>query len=412
MTISNYFIHEYGDDWLSCKDKYALQYLSTHLVEAGKRKNLRHLLFNFEWIQAKLESTDVNSIIRDYNFFLEDTVLQQIAGAIRLSAQVLAYDKRQLQSQLYGRLMLNKLPEIKKLLGDIILSLGGDIWLKPSIPTLIQPVGPLIQTLTGHKETINSVAVSSNEKYVISASDDKTLMIWDIESRLSIGVLNGHTGPVASVLSIPGSNHVISISEDDHTMRVWDLDSKSELFPPIEASLMAIAISPNGKYAYTLSRWNEFINIWDLTNRKLFKVFKGHSTMMGENIVVSPDGKKLIASTWQDYKMKVWRLDDFELLCTFDKHKGYIASFFITDDNKYVISASNHGYYGWRRTIKKWELETAKEILSIEYTQQETGIAKDEKNEAYAINSIAPLPNDDNSVISASNSGPLQIWDL
>jgi WD40 repeat protein len=261
---------------------------------------------------------------------------------------------------------------------------------------------------------------SHDEKYIISASSDKTLRIWDIDSLSSVRVLRGHTGSIDSVLSIPDSNRVISISEKDQTIRVWDLDSKSPLYSITDEQDYSreIAVSPDGKYAYTYktrdpSMHSEIIKTWDLTNRKLFKVFKGDNTSMGDGIVVSPDGKKLITTTWQDYKIKVWRLNDFKLLCTFDKHKGYIASFFISNDGKYVVSASNHQFLDYRRTIKKWELETAKETLSIEYTQDSTfSPVKDRKNEAHGIISIVPLPNDDNLIISTSRGGALQIWDL
>ena len=39
--------------------------------------------------------------------------------------------------------------------------------------------GLLINTLTGHTSWVTSVAISSDNKYIISGSDDKTIKIWN-----------------------------------------------------------------------------------------------------------------------------------------------------------------------------------------------------------------------------------------
>ena len=53
--------------------------------------------------------------------------------------------------------------------------------------------------MTGHSNTVTSVAISSDSKYIVSGSGDKTIKIWDIESGKEIKTLNGHSEGVYSV---------------------------------------------------------------------------------------------------------------------------------------------------------------------------------------------------------------------
>ena len=42
--------------------------------------------------------------------------------------------------------------------------------------------GELVHTFEGHTEGISDIAWASDGEYLASASDDKTIMIWSIES--------------------------------------------------------------------------------------------------------------------------------------------------------------------------------------------------------------------------------------
>ena len=81
-----------------------LSELPYHLLEAGRTDELRGMLLDFEWLQAKLDAVDVNSLIADYDYLSDDFVLRMVQGAIRLSSNTLARDKTQLAAHLLGRL--------------------------------------------------------------------------------------------------------------------------------------------------------------------------------------------------------------------------------------------------------------------------------------------------------------------
>jgi WD40 repeat protein len=149
------------------------------------------LLLDFNWLQTKLEVTDSNALIVDYDYLPEDKDLQLVQSALRLSAHVLARDARQLAGQLIGRLLGDRSPSIQVLLKQAD---GGKAWpwLRPLHSTLTVPGGPLIRTLEGHTSSVRAVALTPDGRRAVSASDDQV-----------VRTLEGHTDPVYAVAVTP-----------------------------------------------------------------------------------------------------------------------------------------------------------------------------------------------------------------
>jgi WD40 repeat protein len=56
-----------------------------------------------------------------------------------------------------------------------------------------------LQTLEGYTSYISSVAFSHDGKLPASASEDKTVRLWDPATGAALQTLEGHTSPVNSV---------------------------------------------------------------------------------------------------------------------------------------------------------------------------------------------------------------------
>ncbi|PVF90881.1 WD40 repeat-like protein, partial [Serendipita vermifera] len=79
------------------------------------------------------------------------------------------------------------------------------------------PLGEPLQGHTAHGCTpchtgwIMSVAVSSDGRLIASASGDRTIRIWDSETRHPLGKpLQGHVSTVQEVIFLPGSYRILS----------------------------------------------------------------------------------------------------------------------------------------------------------------------------------------------------------
>jgi len=77
-------------------------------------------------------------------------------------------------------------------------------------------------TLTGHARGVNCIdyAQSGEKPYLVSGSDDKTVRVWDYQTKQCVHVLEGHTGNVSSVVFHPTLPVILTGSEDG-VCKLW-----------------------------------------------------------------------------------------------------------------------------------------------------------------------------------------------
>lgn len=176
------------------------------------------------------------------------------------------------------------------------------------------------------------------------------------EPPLHLFALEGHTMAVNSVAVTPDSQKIISASEDK-TIKIWELKSRRLLYSMIDMyPVNSVAISPDGRYIVSGSD-GASVKIWDVSNGRLVRTLDGHSSRI-TSVVVTPDGQEVISGSW-DHSIKVWDLTSGRLLRTLVGHSEGVEIVVVTQDGQYLVSG------GKDRTLKVWNLASGQIIHSI-----------------------------------------------
>ena len=73
-----------------------------------------------------------------------------------------------------------------------------------------------------------SAAFSPDGKRIVTASADKTALLWDVASGRRLRAIKGHTDSVNTAVFSPDGKLVVTAS-DDGTARLWDVASGRSL---------------------------------------------------------------------------------------------------------------------------------------------------------------------------------------
>ncbi|OMJ67243.1 hypothetical protein SteCoe_35645 [Stentor coeruleus] len=79
----------------------------------------------------------------------------------------------------------------------------------------------------GHTSRLNCVAITSDNRYLLTGSNDTTVRIWDIQERRQESILSGHTDNVVCIKISNNNQFALSGSFDEDIIK-WNLIEKKK----------------------------------------------------------------------------------------------------------------------------------------------------------------------------------------
>ena len=166
-----------------------------------------------------------------------------------------------LQAETLSEKQEKSLKKYTKLLGkhERLVSCSDDFTLFLWTPTVT--TNPVTR-MTGHQQLITHVCFSPNGHFIASASNDKSVKLWEGFTGQFISSFRGHVGAVYQLAWSPDSRMVASASKDS-TVKIWGIHKKGLLvdLPGHADQVYTIDWSPDGNKMASGGR-DRILNIW------------------------------------------------------------------------------------------------------------------------------------------------------
>ncbi|MBD1824897.1 caspase family protein [Cyanobacteria bacterium FACHB-DQ100] len=254
--------------------------------------------------------------------------------------------------------------------------------------------------LKGHKAAVTQIVFSPDGKRLASASQDKTIKLWNIEKGILIQTLSAHTEAVTA-LSFRSDGEVLASGSADQTIKLWNVSKGRILdtFKGHNATASVIRFSPDGRILAAGTLTNT-LHLWypDSQNPILLGTHGSRSEAQAINdLAFTPDGKT-IASAGSDSTIKLWTAgkasSERETVPTqtLSGHEAAVTSISFIADGKVLASG------GRDRTIRLWNMQDGTFLKTLLGSQDQ-------------IEQIA-LSSDSKTLLSVGNRYGLKIWDF
>lgn len=217
--------------------------------------------------------------------------------------------------------------------------------------------GNTMPTLDVHTDSVTSLAVDTSKVYLVSASKDETIIVWDMacfgDTRY---VLQGHMTWMRSVI-LSGDGKLLASGSSDGTIHLWDLElrdhrwtSSDEHGRPVEC----VVFSADDRLLYSADY--DTICVWRMSNGgrdvALLQTLCHTSIYDIDSLCIAENSELLVLHR---NGVHVWNVGQIG-----SKKEGIEA--FVSHVRKFAVSADGATVLTWSEGAKHLEIRNLSEI--------------------------------------------------
>jgi WD40 repeat protein len=245
------------------------------------------------------------------------------------------------------------------------------------------------------------VAFSPDGKRLATGGLERGGKVWNAQTGEELLSLEGRTGDLSSLVFSPDGKGLAAVflshPGEKGEVKVWDAQTGKGLFS-IEEEIGCVAYSPDGKRLASASPGGK-VKVWDAGTGKENLTLQGHTSHV-RSVAYSPDGKRL-ASGSADRTVKVWDAQTGHEFFTIRGHASLVSGVSFSPDGKRLASAS------WDGTVKVWDAQTGQNPTALKWGGLVTSVAISPDGKLLAATGSAPGPGK-----GPRPGGRVKVWDI
>ena len=159
----------------------------------------------------------------------------------------------------------------------------------------------------GHNKSINMVQFSSTGKHVYSASEDKTIKMWDVTTGIDVNTFNAHDAGV-NTITLSKDGAVLVSGDKSGKIIVWNAltgDIKTEI-QAHEGAVLTAKLSSDAQMIVSGGE-DELLRLWNIAGDSI-RTIKGFSAPI-TNLAISPDHKRIVTGGGKNNGVEVKLVD-------------------------------------------------------------------------------------------------------
>jgi WD40 repeat protein len=208
-------------------------------------------------------------------------------------------------------------------------------------------------TLLSHEASVNALAFSPDGQYLATASSDHTVGFWETTNWQQITRF-AHRGPVKFLAFSPDGQYLATASED-HTARLWEIASRQQLADlKHDDEVNAVVFSPNGQYLATASS-DQRARVWEIASGQRLAQLPHRMRVL--SVAFSPDGQCL-ATASEDSTAGIWEVPSGQQLKSL-RHEWMVGAVVFSPDGRYLVTS------GGDRFARVWEMPEGRLLTRI-----------------------------------------------
>ncbi|KAF8381750.1 sel-10, partial [Pristionchus pacificus] len=241
--------------------------------------------------------------------------------------------------------------------------------------------------LVGHSGGVWTSQVSSDGKYIVSGSTDRTVRVWSSETGKQLHCLGGHTSTVRC-MALHGTT-LVSGSRDT-TLRVWDIESGQCLQHLIGHVAAVRCVQFNGVKVAS-GAYDFTVKIWNAATGECVHTLQGHTNRVYSLLMDTE--RDVVVSGSLDTTIRVWNMTSGLCIANLVGHTSLTSGMQLRGD---ILVSCNADSY-----IRVWNIRDNQCIHRL---------GGNHNGHQSAITSLQFL--DNGLVATSSDDGTVKLWDV